>query len=379
LALAWEGKAVAVNTVACPSMVHRSVLLVVALVCTAFSGDAARVKKSRSAVTSEIGSCSAGVGFSLNFQRHPLDLNVAARKLKDLGVRCVRMWHYRSDYLQALLNVGIKDVLVNVPTGELGSLAHSSSHANNIAQILAPFYNKGMRFRVAVGNEPLASWEGGNSNGPLLLPSLENMQNALDRYGLRSVTCTVAFYNGVMGVGYPPQNGAFQPGLTSTIRDVADFLVRTGGEFTIHIYPFFAVVYDPQNVPVDLALGKVKNTIDGVTYNGLLHQQIVATRAALNRLGSKYSRLPLNIGECGWPSAGHYAATVANARDFTNYVIDNANSMDQYLRTIYLFEAFDEQKKSGTGHGGGGAATEDNFGIMRENGDLKYSVSFYWK
>lgn len=358
-------------------MASRSFLLAIVLGSAAISGDGARVSRSHSTETSEGGfSCPAGVGFSLNFQKNPLDLNVAASKLKNLGVRCVRLWHYRSDYLQALLQVGIKDVMVNVPTGELGSLARSSSHAKNIAQILKPFYNKGMRFRVAVGNEPLASWEGGNSNGPLLVPGMEKMQSALRQYGLSSVTCTVAFYNGVMGVGYPPQNGAFLPELTSTIKGVADFLLQTGGEFTIHIYPFFALVYDPGNVPVDLALGKTKNTIDGVRYNGLLHQQIVATRAALKRLGTKYAKLKLNIGECGWPSAGHYAATVANAGDFTRYVIANVARMDPYLRTVYLFEAFDEQMKSGIGHGGPGAATEDNFGIMYESGKLKYSVSF---
>jgi hypothetical protein len=312
---------------------------------------------------------------SLNFQKNPIGVRKAARKMKAIGVHCVRLWHYETEYLDALLSAGITDVLVNVPTFQLKRLSESDRFANSVASDLKPYHAQGMKFRVAVGNEPLASWEGGSENGDYLLDGMKRLYNALQGQGLGDVTTSVAFYNGVMGVGYPPQAGAFVPSLVPTIKDVTEFIYQTGGDFVIHIYPYFAIVYDT-TVPPELAVGRRTNTIDGVTYSGLLHQQVVATRAAMVAMDPKYATIPMSIGECGWPSKGHKAATLENAKDFTNYVISNAPKMDKYLRTVYLFEAFDEQLKSKQGHGGPGASTEDHFGIMYEDGTPKFPVRF---
>jgi len=239
-----------------------------------------------------------------------------------------------------------------------------------------------MRFRVNVGNEPLAWWEGGvGTNGPLLVPGLQNMQAALQQEGLLSVTCTVAFFNGIMGTTYPPEAGEFDSQYVSTISGVADFLYQTGSEFNVHIYPWFARVGDPTNVPLDLALGNTQNTINGIYYNGLIHQQIAAARAALNRMNANYASVPISVGESGWPSGGNHAeATVANAEQYTTNVIAATSRqdvpLDPNLGTVYLFEAFDEQGKAAAGHGGGGSTVENNFGIFYESGAAKYSVSF---
>jgi len=239
-----------------------------------------------------------------------------------------------------------------------------------------------MRFRVNVGNEPLAWWEGGvGTNGPLLVPGLQNMQAALQQEGLLSVTCTVAFFNGIMGTTYPPEAGEFDSQYVSTISGVADFLYQTGSEFNVHIYPWFARVGDPTNVPLDLALGNTQNTINGIYYNGLIHQQIAAARAALNRMNANYASVPISVGESGWPSGGNHAeATVANAEQYTTNVIAATSRqdvpLDPNLGTVYLFEAFDEQGKAAAGHGGGGSTVENNFGIFYESGVAKYSVSF---
>jgi len=100
-----------------------------------------------------------GVAFSLAFQVTPLDVNVAANTMYATGIRCVRLYSYPSNYLQALWDAGIHDVMVTVPTHELHDLADTSSGTNakalEVAQVLKPFYDNGMRFRVNVGNEPL--------------------------------------------------------------------------------------------------------------------------------------------------------------------------------------------------------------------------------
>lgn len=323
-----------------------------------------------------------GVGFSLAFQKQRLDVKVAAKRLKDLGIQCVRLWSYDSSYLTALLDAGIRDVLVNVPTHELAELADGSHGSPNdkalsVARTLKPFANQGMSLRIAVGNEPLASWEGGTANGPLLPSALEQMHMALVEEQLVGVGLTVPFFNGVLYTSYPPEQGSFGSAYTNTIREVASVLLRTGGEFTIHLYPWFARKGNPGDVPLDLALGRHGSNVHGRSYSGLLHMQVVATRAALTQLDTRFGQMPLSIGECGWPSAGHPEATLQHAGEFVRNVMAAARNvdlpLDPHLRTVYLFEAFDEMLKSSHSHGGSSRETEDNFGLMTEDGTLKYN------
>jgi len=312
------------------------------------------------------------VGFALMQQRSRLNVKVAARKLKDIGARCARLWNYDRNYLQALLEAGIKDVLVAVPPGEVSSLYSGGSNgkAKQIAQVLKPFHNKGMRLRVAVGNEPFL----GSSDARQLPQAMENMYSALKQeLGTTRVKVTVPFFNGIVHGSYPPENGRFASKWVDTIKKVAAFIHRTKSEFTINIYPFFTRKDNPSQISRDLALGKKQNKINGRTYSGLLHQQLAGARAALRRLDSRYAAIPLTVGESGWPSAGHGEATVANARDYTRHVIRVAKSkslpLDKNLGTVYLFEGFDEQRKSSS------RQYENNFGIMKESGQLKYTVS----
>jgi exo-beta-1,3-glucanase (GH17 family) len=110
-------------------------------------------------------------------------------------------------------------------------------------------------------------------------------------------------------------------------------------------------------------------------YSSLLHQQIAAARAALVKISPEYKTMPLTIGESGWPTDGHAEATVQNACEYASHLIANAHSadlpLDPYLRTIYYFEAFDEQGKAAAGHGGIGMAEENNFGLCYESGAEK--------
>jgi hypothetical protein len=210
-----------------------------------------------------------GVGFNLAFQKHKLNLDVAVKRLVAMGVRSVRLWSYNKDYLQSLHDHGIQDVLVNVPTFELRALATggsaSQSKAAAVARIIKPFVAKGMVIRVGVGNEPLAHWKAHHRYGTLLPQALRNMLAALRANGLNSVTVTVPFYAGVVGTSYPPEAGAFKQEHLRTIRQVAAIIHQSGGEFTIHIYPWFARKDNPRDVPLDLAIGKQRgnNVING--------------------------------------------------------------------------------------------------------------------
>mmetsp|Transcript_139003 Transcript_139003/g.432444 ORF Transcript_139003/g.432444 Transcript_139003/m.432444 type:complete len:562 (-) Transcript_139003:90-1775(-) len=321
------------------------------------------------------GAPKVGVGFSLGFMRQKLDPRVAAQRLAAIGVRSVRMWSYSAADLQGLLEAGIRDVLVDVPTGELAWLAADPSHGRKIAGVLRPFHEQGMRLRVGVGNEPLASWENHDNNGAKLAPAMDRMLAALGEQGMHDVTVTVPFFAGVMGLTYPPTEGTFSRQHVAAVRAVAAIIHRTGSEFTVHQYPWFARKAHPGAIPLDLAVSRTGNTIHGRQYTGLLHQQLVAVRAALTQLDDRYQSMPLTVGESGWPSAGHPEATLQNTCDYARNAIRDAtradNPLDPHLRTLYLFEGFDEQNKAVAAHGGSSRETENNFGLFYESGTPK--------
>lgn len=91
--------------------------------------------------------------------------------------------------------------------------------------------------------------------------------------------------------------------------------------------------------------------------------------------------LEMWIGETGWPTAGHEKATLVNAYWSTENVIRRAQGL--YLNddrrdtarfkglpmTVFLFEAFDEQKKFQIEHGN---IFENSFGIFYEDGTPKW-------
>merc|ERR1712003_585777 len=116
---------------------------------------------------------------------------------------------------------------------------------------------------------------------------------------------------------------------------------------------------------------------DGKRWRGTFDLIVGAARTALKKLDPSYETMPLTIGESGWPSAGYRDASVDNLCEYARNFFKTAQStdppLDPYLRTAYYFEAFDEQKKSRHGHGGGGAAEENHFGLFYESGAPKCS------
>mmetsp|Transcript_137795 Transcript_137795/g.428163 ORF Transcript_137795/g.428163 Transcript_137795/m.428163 type:complete len:461 (-) Transcript_137795:49-1431(-) len=338
-------------------------------------GPAPHPAASHVAVPDPGSSLKVGAGFSLGFMSHPLGPKVAAQKIAAAGIRTVRLWSWSAADLQAMLDAGIHDVLVDVPTGQLDALVRDPSFGGKIAGVLRPFHQQGMKIRVGVGNEPLASWENHHGNAAKLAPAMEKLHTALEAQGMSDVSVTVPFFAGIMGNTYPPEKGAFKSQLVSAIRAVAAIAYRTGGEFTVHQYPWFGRIGNPGQIPLDLAVGRRGSNINGRQYTSLLHQEITAVRAALVQLDSRYHSMPLTIGESGWPSAGHSDATPQNSCDYARNALRDAtrtdNPLDLNLRTLYLFEGFDETGKSAAAHGGKSREMENHFGLFHENGSPK--------
>mmetsp|Transcript_80166 Transcript_80166/g.248810 ORF Transcript_80166/g.248810 Transcript_80166/m.248810 type:complete len:468 (+) Transcript_80166:77-1480(+) len=313
-----------------------------------------------------------GLGLHLGLMRNRLDPETAAKKYVELGVTSVRMWDYDEDCLQALLDAGIKDVLVDVPQNKLGELAADSGLAQQIAGILKPFHDKDMSLRVGIGNEPLAKWE--HNGGEHVQAGMENMIKELEAQEMTDVTVTVPLQAGVLGSTYPPDQGRFADQHKDAISAMAKIIHENGGEFTVQLYPWFTRKGNPHDISLDLALGRKKNTIGSTEYSGLLHQMVAATRAALIELDSAYETIPLTVGETGWPSKSDSAdATDENLCEYAKHVVDAADGLDPHVRTVYLFEGFDEMNKAGAGSGGGHREEENHFGLMTEDGTLKCS------
>lgn len=184
------------------------------------------------------------------------------------------------------------------------------------------------------------------------------------------MTITVPFDTGFLANSYPPKNSAVRGDLAEAIREIAKMLREDGGEFSANVYPWFMYQFGGGNVPLDFSVGEVKNTVDGHTYPSIMAQATSAVRAALLRLDSSFTadQLPITLGETGWPTGGHPAATRENAEKFMKSACESGIQM-------YLFEAFDETLKGGrTPEGGALGVVENNWGLLTEQGESKYDI-----
>lgn len=312
-----------------------------------------------------------GVGLNLKQQVNPLSLDFAVRKLASTGVRSARLWDYDSKYLEALDRAGIKEVLVNVPTYQLPDFAApmSANHpSHGLTNILKTYHDRGMAFRVGVGNEPFLTPDLFQDNKKYLAIALRNVISSLSSGGLDDITVTVCFATTMMETSYPPQAGTFRPEMRPVMQDIAELIYQNQGEFSIQPYPYHARRQDPANVPLDLALGENIESIDGRHYNGLLGMMVAASRAALVNLDQKYATIPLSVTETGWPTAGGADASAENQCKFTRNTAATVTRaslpLDPCFRTVFFFEVFDEGLKEGD-------AFEQHFGLFTEDGEKK--------
>jgi len=313
-----------------------------------------------------------GLNLALMQQLVPLSPLLAAQRLKATfpTVEHVKLFDYNHDYLTALHAAGFVHVVVSIPNLELPAVARDPTAAARILEGLAPHVSAGMRLTIAVGNEPLAPWYNGAFRDHLV-PALTNVQAAMAVRRLEpAVSLTVPFSFGIVGDTYPPDMGAFSPDARDIVLQVARVLANNSWPFFINIYPFAA--FRAQQVSEDFALLQVPHTVSNVTYPNLLAAQIAATRAALLRLDPAFTAatLPLVIGETGWPTAGDSFGTLTRAQTYITNAVAYAAS-----QPLYLFEAFDELRKSqDNGAGAAGDGTENHWGLLTENGTAKFDL-----
>eukprot|EP00668_Euglena_longa_P032783 GGOE01042231.1.p1 GENE.GGOE01042231.1~~GGOE01042231.1.p1 ORF type:complete len:397 (-),score=61.52 GGOE01042231.1:305-1495(-) len=318
----------------------------------------------------------AEVGWNINFgyMENPPPVADGIAKIKQM----IPQWNYSKtfDYnatvLQALNANGIRNMVVGIPNSDLERVGTSGDPlCETIVEGLRYLYDDGVQLTIAVGNEPtLATY--GTAYSPWVYPALLNVRSVLSNKYMNNVKLTVPFDSGILGSSYPPSQGTLSTSAASVVVTVAHFLKNEGSPFTVNLYPFFALVDNPNDISVEYATLQTSLTAsDGITYPNMLAAMVAAVRAALLAQDSILTEdnLPIIVGETGWPTAGNTYATVANAQTFVNNALASGIS-------LYAFEAYDEKLKAeGSGSGSGSTSTvEPNWGWMSEEGIPKYPI-----
>ncbi|KAL7615818.1 hypothetical protein Lser_V15G01896 [Lactuca serriola] len=317
-------------------------------------------------IDAQVGVCYGRDGDGLPSQQDVVNL------YRRNGITRMRIYDPDQATLRALKGTNI-ELIIGVPNDALQSL-NDQGAANTWVRNNIQNYPD-VRFRyIAVGNE--VDPNNGNSRYVnFVLPAMRNVQNAINAAGLRNqIKVSTATYTGLLGVSYPPSNGAFRNNVRGFIEPIIRFLAGNNSPMLANIYPYFA---NPNsNLPYTLfsAPGTVvTDPNNGLRYSNIFDAMLDAHYAAQARLGG--GNVQIVVSESGWPSAGGNAATVGNAgtyyRNLIRHVRGTTGTPAKPGRSIetYLFAMFDENRKPGE-------ESEKHFGIFSPDQRPKYQLSF---
>lgn len=282
-------------------------------------------------------------------------------------------------------------MMIAVCNPELASLAEGreSFVAQRLEYLLdtVSMFSHQVEF-IAVGNEVEYPESNNDVFAPLLLPVLEAIHSGLTRRGFHHVRLTSPFsdmlipdevavvgpsnvnmftdtYDSAQGCNDVSCMDHHPVPLMHWILPILDFYNRTGGAFSMSMYPFFkwrnlatnswCHRYGPcSNVPLSFAVGApgaepFVDNVTGLVYHSLMAVLVDAVRFGLAKLG--YPNLPLVVGETGWPTGGlaDAGANGVSACHFTNAIVqmmrEGTPGAPGVPPQIYLFQWTDEAGK----------------------------------
>jgi hypothetical protein len=227
-----------------------------------------------------------------------LDPESVAQLLLDNGITMVRMYDANATVLNALANTGIK-VMVMMPNADIAGAARSPSYALQWVQgNVAAYFPYTKINGLAVGNEV---FEQAKNLTSMLLPAMANVHAALVKLELDDavkVTTPVAF-DALREPSFPPSGARFRDDIAKPVmKPMLQFLQQTGSYLTINPYPFLAISKEPQNIPLEFALGSyepgVPDPSTGLVYHSLLDAMRDATFYAIENLTEPHQMSELN-------------------------------------------------------------------------------------
>ncbi|GJM87620.1 hypothetical protein PR202_ga03592 [Eleusine coracana subsp. coracana] len=286
------------------------------------------------------------------------------------GIKGMRIDDPDKGALDAVRNSGIVALVLDTANGVLAELASNPSIAASWVQAnVRPYYPDVNIKYIAVGNEV----EGGAMQS--ILPAMRNINNALADAGLGSIKVSTSIKFNVIADSYPPSAGRFaQPYMV----EIARFLASTGAPLLANVYPYFAYRDGKGRINLNYATfqpgggggATVRDDHNGLVYTNLLDAMVDAIHAALEKAGAPSVRIV--VLESGWPSAGRSGASMDNARNYNqgliNHVGQGTPKNGQALETC-VCAMFNENQKPDD-------ITEKHFGLFYPNMSPVYPIRF---
>ncbi|KAL3379511.1 hypothetical protein AABB24_000287 [Solanum stoloniferum] len=283
----------------------------------------------------------------------------------------MRIYYPDTNVFNALKGSNIA-IILGVPNQDLEALANPSS-ANGWVQnnIISHFPDVKFKY-IAVGNEIDPRTNTGQYTR-FVGPVMENIYNALSSAGLQDqIKVSTSTYLGLLTNTYPPSASIFREEYKSFINPIIQFLIQNKLPLLVNIYPYFVYSNNINTVSLPYALFNQQGT-NSVGYQNLFDALLDSMYFAMEKLGGQ--NIEIIVSESGWPSEGHPAATLKNARTYytnlINHVKGGVGTPKKPGRTIetYLFTMFDENRKEGE-------ASEKHFGLFNPDQRPKYQLNF---
>ncbi|KAJ0559130.1 putative glycosidase [Helianthus annuus] len=286
------------------------------------------------------------------------------------NIKRMRLYDPNQAALQALSGTNI-EVMVGIPNSDLQYVAASRDNSFDwVWRNIMSYPDVKFRY-IAVGNEVKPS---DGTLAPLVHPALTNIREVVSFYGLKDqIKVSTSIDTSMIGVSYPPSQGAFRDDARAYIDPIIGFLVAINAPLLVNVYPYFSYTGNPTQISLAYATFTSPGTVvqDGANgYQNLFDAIVDAMYSALERAGG--SSVEIVISETGWPSAGAFAATFDNARTYYTNMVAHApkGTPKRPGRAIetYLFAMFDENNKE--------PELEKNFGVFYPNQQAKYNLNF---
>uniref|UniRef100_A0A0D9VA67 Glucan endo-1,3-beta-D-glucosidase n=1 Tax=Leersia perrieri TaxID=77586 RepID=A0A0D9VA67_9ORYZ len=283
------------------------------------------------------------------------------------NIPAMRMFYPHHDVLEALRGTGIT-ISLDVEGQFLPSFASEPSVAAAWVKTNVQAFYPEVSFKyITVGNQvPMREMS-------YILPAMQNIYTALSEVGLDHIKVSTSVRRDVLGVSYPPSDGAFTSAMEKYMAPLVQFLAKIGAPLLASVFPYFTYVHNQADIDIDYALFTSPGPVvqDGAyNYQNLFDATVDALYSAMEKVGGSTVRVV--VSDSGWPSAGAPAATKDNAKTYIQNLINHVGKgtpKRPVPTETYIFAMFNENEKTGD-------EIERNFGLFEPDKSPVYPISF---